>query len=397
MNRHCGILLIVACLVLPLYADPIPAYTDSLFSPHDFPSLGRVTVTAGQTITFYTGTASNAPYVDGAGFSMEPGSVGESGSGKVRLAVFSFSELVLDGGSTVVVTGDLGLVLCSLNSIEVGTEISLAGLKGPAHNKGGAGGPGAEAGVSMVSTNSAPPTERRGYGGDGRGASQPATHGQGFGGGRVGYARCGGGGGSYGGPGGWGHADNGGTSDVSTVYGEPAMTNLLGGSGGAGGTHVALEDWHGGGGGGGGGALSLVAVRTITLDAPLSVAGADGVDHGIYAGQIRTAGAGGSGGGIILACRKVLINSPIDLRGGNGGTAMWTAESGGGGGGGRIAIYSDDDWGFAIEPPYTNAPPNVLLAGGAPGVSTAGPGATGTFYAGPRPRFIQRGLVITVK
>ena len=332
MHKRGAISLTVLCLALPLYGDPIPAYTDSLFSPHDFPSLGQVTVTSGQTITFYTGTSSNAPYVDGAGFSMEPGSVGVSKNGKVRLAVFSFSALVLESGSTVVVTGDMGLVVCSLNNIEVGTEISLAGLKGPAHNKGGAGGPGAEAGVSMVSTNSAPPTERRGYGGDGRGASQPATHGQGLGGGRVGYARCGGGGGSYGGLGGWGHADNGGTSDVSTVYGEPAMTNLL----------------------------------------------------------------GGSGGGIILAGRKILINSPIDLRGGKGGTAMWTAESGGGGGGGRIAIYSDDDWGFAIEPPCTNAPPNVLLAGGTPGVGTAGPGASGTFYAGPRPRFIQRGLVITV-
>ena len=338
MHKRGAISLTVLCLALPLYGDPIPAYTDSLFSPHDFPSLGQVTVTSGQTITFYTGTTSNAPYVDGAGFSMKPGSVGVSKNGKVRLAVFSFSELVLESGSTVVVTGDMGLVLCSLNNIEVGTEISLAGLKGPAHNKGGAGGPG-----------------------------------------------------------GWGHGNNDKTSDVSVVYGEPAITNLLGGSGGAGGTHVNLESYFGGGGGGGGGALSLVAIRTITLDASLSVAGGGGVDDGDYAStQIRTAGAGGSGGGIILAGRKILISSPIDLRGGKGGTAMWTAESGGGGGGGRIAVYSDDDWGFAIEPPYTNAPPNVLLAGGAPGVGTAGPGATGTFYAGPRPRFIQRGLVITV-
>lgn len=168
MHKGGAILLTVLCLALPLHADPIPAHTDSLFSPYDFPSLGRVTVTPGQTITFHTGTASNAPYVDGAGLSMEPGSVGESKNGKVRLAVFSFSELVLESGSTVVVTGDMGLVLCSLNNIDVGTGISLAGMKGPAHNKGGAGGPGAEAGVSMVNTNSAPPGAERGHGGDGR-------------------------------------------------------------------------------------------------------------------------------------------------------------------------------------------------------------------------------------
>jgi len=130
MHKRVSILLVVLCLAGPLYADPIPAHTDSLFSPHDFPSLGRVTVSSGQTITFYTGTASNAPYVDGAGFSMEPGSVGESKNGKVQLAVFSFSELELESGSTVVVTGDMGLVLCSLNNIVIDTDLSVSGENG---------------------------------------------------------------------------------------------------------------------------------------------------------------------------------------------------------------------------------------------------------------------------
>ena len=61
---------------------------------------------------------------------MEPGSVGESKNGKVQLAVFSFSELELESGSTVVVTGDMGLVLCSLNNIVIDTDLSVSGENG---------------------------------------------------------------------------------------------------------------------------------------------------------------------------------------------------------------------------------------------------------------------------
>ena len=93
-----------------------------------------------------------------------------------------------------------------------------------------------------------------------------------------------------------------------------------------------------------------------------------------------------------------------NLLGGSGGGGFQSSggNGGGGGGGGRVAIYCDDDLGITMEAPYTSVPPNILLDGGLRGDwedngSAAEDGEPGTFYAGPAPKFIKRGVVIIVR
>jgi hypothetical protein len=270
-------------------------------------------------------------------------------TGKVTLTMFTFSDLTIDPGVNVTVQGSRGVVLGATGTITVNgtidasggdggngadpTGVGAAGVGGPGGGDGGQGAPSAGGGG------------RAGEPASGIGVPSNAS-------GQIG-SDTGGAGGGYAGVGGIGRNNSGGGSSTGGVsYGDDALTELYGGSGGAGSNRSTNDNYELTGGGGGGGAVELVANVAIIIDGTVDASGGDGgsVDTSSGGGSNNDyAGGGGSGGGILVAAPIVTIGATgtLDADGGRGGQrSTGTVNSGhdrpgGGGSGGRIAIYSD--------------------------------------------------------
>jgi hypothetical protein len=142
-------------------------------------------------------------------------------------------------------------------------------------------------------------------------------------------------GGSYGGIGGLGNAEQ----NPSSAYGSFRDPNELGSGGGS-----------DSGPGGNGGGLIRITADTVALNGQLS---ANGVDGSTFSG-------GGSGGGIKIVTATLRGTGSIRANGGG------SASQAGGGGGGRIALYYADATGFAFT--------NVQAYGGRVGFHEGTPG-----------------------
>ncbi|KAG7397457.1 hypothetical protein PHYBOEH_000736 [Phytophthora boehmeriae] len=156
----------------------------------------------------------------------------------------------------------------------------------------------------------------------------------------------GGAGASFAGPGGSGYSVD--LPWMAPSYADKFITDLLGGSGGAGGGHQPIDVFPVGKptlGGAGAGAILLSAINDIVLgpNAAISANGGNG-------GSAFTPGGGGSGGSILLVSgASVSHHGVLEAAGGHGGydTAPGGIVGGGGGSGGRIAIYAQSysSWG----------------------------------------------------
>jgi|GEM_PF-1395092 len=378
----------------------------AFFQPADFKSLGVLVVKEKETVTFDTGTIETEPAV--SGIFKGKGALGVSVSGVVQAAVFSFDSITIDKGAIVEVKGDRALVLLSKGSVFIDTNIDMSGKVGATlpwfqgnNNFGGAAGPGAEGGEHGKALKSNPPPPGGGDGGPGR--KDNGEWGRGFGAGENTRCRGGsaGGGGAYGGAG--GAASEGSTVLFSktgpyamaggVVYGDAALTDLLGGSGGAGGSND--RQGQSASGGGGGGAIAIISLKDVIIGATgqINVAGGPGA-------QNQICGGGGSGGAILLVAPSISLTegAVLNAHGGAGGDAgpnvvneikpgndRRNQGSGGGGGGGRVALYSKDDFGTKGDDKIeTTVPKGVTIAGGKGGTA-AKDGADGTFYDGSWP------------
>jgi hypothetical protein len=319
----------------------LAAKQNSLFNPTKYPALAPNLVVSGGTIAIDTGDGTNRGPSMAVNGTVYRGVVVPNQSGNVWLSLFTFGSLTVGDSVSCTVTGNLGLVLASQGDMTIGNTISLIGQPGTV---GGCwGGPGAEAGVAGVSFASAPPTANHGRGGvEGNDAS-------GFGAGTyVDNANASSGG--YGGVGGTGGSAIGGTN-----YGDSALNDLYGGSGGGGPWPTYC--------GGGGGALELIANGTLTITATAT----QNVNGG--SGLLDTRGAGsGSGGGILLAAQRLNVAGAILARGAVA-TSCGNGSPVGGGGGGRIAFYANT---------LTTNGMTVSVSGGS-GSGGGTSGADGTF------------------
>ena len=307
----------------------------------------------------------------------------------VRMAVFCFDSITIGSNVSVVVTGNQGLALLSLDGIDVNTTLSVAGRSTTPHvAQVATGGAGAEGGTpgwigpdDVVYREglfkSDPPDGNRGDGGTTSGG------GAGFGGGWAGkWSIRAAGGAGYGGSGGQGTnaiiPETGLPNGVGgTNYGGHTLSILYGGSGGGGSKYC--------GGGGGGGSIQLSARGTIRLGADgfIDASGGSALFDGLGTNVI---GGGGSGGGVLLAASAIELTPGainVSVTGGNSYNASGPGNDGGGGGGGggRIAFYSNTDWGIPMQAPYSVCPATVRIRGGEGFV----PGNSGTFFAGAAP------------
>ena len=244
-----------------------------------------------------------------------PSGVVATGQNVNGVGVFSFNNIGIPSGTTLVAVGSRPLQLSASGNFALSGLINGAGSSAtnfdsfatPAPIPGGAGG---------------------GFGGtDG---TQP---GGGSGGGAVASSgNNGGGGGGFGGAGAPGGCQ-GGTcpSGQNAGAGGNAYGNLVallqGGSGGGGGSTGSPV-----GGGGGGGAVAIVASSiSIGASGEISVNGGDGAVGG------NGASGGGSGGAILLRATTINVQGLLSAAGGQGGAGGCCGD-GGGGGGGRIAF-----------------------------------------------------------
>ena len=360
-------------------AAPIPAITNSIFSPASFPSLGDLRPVS--NVVFDTSDLTLT--IDGA--PAGTGTNGISQSGNVQMAVFTFGSISLSSNVSVTVTGNQGLALLAMGSAVIGTTISVSGAPNSG-GTGGAGGPGAEGGARQASFSSAPPGPNRGYGGN------VLQNGVGYGAGTPDINAAVGSGGGYGGKGGSRTYDYlAGTNYPGT---DPTLSDLFGGSGGGGSGRS-----NGMGSGGGGGALQIATRRTlhVTATGVLQAKGGNATTVSGYYG-----GGGGSGGGILLAAREILLDGMVSVSGGDTTyTGVGAAPAGGPGGGGRVAFYADEAWlSWSQGPDYTNHPPNAVIRAGIviQSQTAIDPAESGTFYAAEAPEGLvtKLGTVITV-
>jgi len=379
------------------------ALRGSLFQPADFASLGTLTVDAGKAVRFDTGSATTLPSISGV--LTGKGQLGVSQSGEVQVAVFAFDSIQLGKGATVTITGDRGIVLLSKNAIAIDTTLSVSGANGqrkhdnaPQDVQMADGGPGGDGGVYGKSLDSAPPPAHGGNGGPPmKDTGQP---GRGFGAGFNERVKGGapGGGGAYGGAGGDSTIGSQGNGNPprpcpgGKVYGDAALADLFGGSGGAGGSHDRSGATTGGGGAGG--AIALIARTSIELGADARI-----LAEGGASAQWHVCGGGGSGGAILIAAPTLKVDpaATISAAGGAGASGLGNigleivanrgrrqSGSGGGGGGGRIAIYTNEDLGQPGKDQIEKmAPKNITLnVDGGNGGYKAQDGAAGTIYDG---------------
>jgi hypothetical protein len=316
MNRVCTltnsfVILMMVALATKIQAAPVGSCLD----PRDYKALANAngTLSSSGSITFDTTALTMNGVTNGVLVTNE--------SGNVVLAFFPYSSVDIQAGATVTVMGNRGLALGSLSTMIVSATVTNNGLDatgiGPTAVRG-QGGSGGEDGVTSTSYNSTNQTSNRALGGATGGG---AGKGYGGGGAHPGVNGAGAGGG-YGGAGGSSSVATGGPS-----YGDPALTNLYGGSGGSG----SMASQNQKTGGGGGGSIELTAVVSITIGSGVTIGAMGGAGGG------PDIGGGGSGGGILLCAPKVFQNGTLNARGGGNGAA----NEGGGGGGGRIAIYAN--------------------------------------------------------
>ena len=176
----------------------------------------------------------------------------------------------------------------------------------------------------------------------------------------------GGAGGSFGGPGGLGHARHG----PAAPYLSASMPDLVGGSGGNVGGEISQQTLAApdppGRGGDGGGAIELVAVNDIVIGfhGSVDVSGQDG--RAAFRG-----GGGGSGGSVVLAAGGVVnCHGVLRAEGGRGGAGVGTGSRGGGGGsGGRLAAYGQSlTWASSLDSTGNDLAETVRLSGGEGGL-----------------------------
>ncbi len=382
-------------------AEPVKAAKGSLFQPSGFKSLGVLTVASGKAVAFDTGTETTPPSVAGA--VAGEGALGVSQSGQVQVAVFAFDAIQLGEGAKVDVTGNRALVLLSKGAVVINTIIDLSGAPGVkghgARVPGGPGGPGGEGGEYTKTFNSAPPPDNGGDGG--QGMKDNGEPGHGFGGGFNERVKGGtpGGGAGHGGAGGETSEGSGGGGGAprpmpgGPTYGDAALADLFGGSGGAGGSND--RNFQFGSGGGGGGAFALIAAQSINLGPKAQI-----LARGGAGGLEKVCGGGGSGGSILVAATAFQASpgAVVDVSGGDGGdggavviediksgAGRRNTGSGGGGGGGRVAVYIIADFGSSGKNKEEKAPPAALKLTGGKGGTAAKDGGTGTCYDGSWP------------
>jgi hypothetical protein len=343
------------------------AQQNSLFNPQRYATLAENLAVSSGAIAIDTGDGtSRGPSMTVNGNTYR-GQVVPNQSSNVWLALFNFGSVSIGSAVSCTVTGNLGLVLGSTHDMTVDATLDLS-----SQGTSGIGGPGAEGGTRIVSTNSAPPGPTRGNGGYN---TVTGSDGVGYGAGTV-VSNFYGSGGGYGGIGGVGKsAYNTAIAPGGTNYGDSALANLFGGSGGGAGNSGSGTPR----GGGGGGALELIANGTLTISATSTqmLNGGAGAPAGY-----RNSG-GGSGGGLILAADHLVISGALQAKGGAGtGTYNYPTDThndnntGGGGGGGRIALYART---------LTTNGMSYTVQGGVQGgtPATNSVGAVGTFrYAG---------------
>ncbi|KAI9983168.1 hypothetical protein PInf_007095 [Phytophthora infestans] len=189
----------------------------------------------------------------------------------------------------------------------------------------------------------------------------------------------GGAGASFAGPGGFGYAES---PWVAPPYADELVTDLLGGSGGAGGGQEPFDVYpvvQPTQGGAGAGAIMLSAINDVLIG-PNAIISANGGNGG--AGF--TPGGGGSGGSVLLVSGSTVSNhGMLEAIGGHGGNELTAGHSGGGGGGsgGRIAIYAQtySPWGEG----------SVQVSGGASATTTRR-GGHGSAYVRVRSELAMR-------
>lgn len=316
------------------------AVTRSLFDPDAYTPLNggsALVLQAGDTLAIDT----SALTITRNGASLGSGVAGSTGGPSPQsVALFTFTSLTIPSGVTVAITGTRPLGLLARENLSIGSAIDVSASGTTAKAGGAAGGAGSVAG----------------------------NPGGGAGGGQApGSSRSEGGGGSYGGQG---------ESLTGATYGDAALTDLHGGSGGGSGSGYDAGlggSAPGRSGGAGAGALLFQAQNNLQVSAALTAKGGTGVTGNNDQGS----GGGGSGGAILLAAPHVSVSSTVNADGGTGG--YFTSPgfvSASEGGGGRIALYS-------ISAPTTATlqarRPNIIATGGFPPTTTTY-AASGTIF-----------------
>ena len=163
-----------------------------------------------------------------------------------------------------------------------------------------------------------------------------------------------GGGGSFGGSGTWGSNYGNPRSAPGPVYGDPAISQLMGGSGGAAGRMDGTEDARGGGAGGGG--ILLAANNSIVVSGQLHARGGQGVTS--PSSWNGGSGGGGSGGAIRLVADYLELTSGSQVKATGGPGGNWA----GAGGNGRIRFEANSmTLSVVAEPAPTTDTPGPIV------------------------------------
>ncbi|DAZ98674.1 TPA: hypothetical protein N0F65_008800 [Lagenidium giganteum] len=161
------------------------------------------------------------------------------------------------------------------------------------------------------------------------------------------------------------------TTDFALIYSDNTISDLLGGSGGAGGGLDPIDIFpvvQPTLGGAGGGVIMLTAVNDILVGS----SGLVSVNGG-HGGRGFTAGGGGSAGTVLVTAGGVVTHhGSIQAIGGHGGPSTPSNNAafsmpGGGGSGGRIAIYAQafSTWGAGVVVASGGTSQDAARVGGA--------------------------------
>ncbi|KAE9045772.1 hypothetical protein PR003_g2279 [Phytophthora rubi] len=157
------------------------------------------------------------------------------------------------------------------------------------------------------------------------------------------------------------------SSWVAPVYADEQVTDLLGGSGGAGGGQEPFDVFpvvQPTQGGAGAGAMFLSAINDFLIGPNATISANGGNGSSAY-----TPGGGGSGGSVLIVSgATVSHHGALEAVGGHGGHELITGGVGGGGGGsgGRIAIYAQSysAWGEGSLQVSGGSSPDNARSGG---------------------------------
>jgi hypothetical protein len=340
---------------------PVPSANGPVAGDLDGTGLGPLVIAINTTINSDTGeitglrTANASPttreVISGVAFHVVP----IPGTASAKIGVFSFGDLSVGDGKTVVLQGANAVALVSAKDVKI---LGLLDARGTC--VGGAGGPGGGAGGTIAS-----PALGQGHGTAGASNASDAT--------------SGGGGGGFGDNGGnTSQVGVGGTTLGGAPYGTAALVPLLGGSGGGRGGDINSATTTGGIGGGGGGALQIVAAGQVLVGAGSSLGGINAGGCGGTGAIIpntNTAGAGGgggSGGSILIEGGTVTLDS-FAFVGVNGGSA----------GGGATGANAVGGAGKSGQPTLDQTTTAAIYYGGAAGAACGHGGEGGSSSATP--------------